>query len=170
MVRATTLMLSCMVALTGCATVPEPAPLPIDASLLEWSKARGSNTISGDAVLRTVGGDVKTCAGLGVKLLPISADTERWARFTYGPNGGLYSPPLFGARSIPFEADPYVRRQTCNAQGRFSFQGLPDGQYFVIATVTWSAPTRYGLESQGGDVAKRVEVRGGQELEVTIAP
>ena len=30
----------------------------------------------------------------------------------------------------------FVRRARCDAEGRFAFDGLPDGSYFLIAQVT----------------------------------
>ncbi len=50
----------------------------------------------------------------------------------------------------------YVRKTVCDADDRFSFQGLPDGAWFVI---TLARP----LDGAGEAVAvmRRVETRGG---------
>lgn len=50
----------------------------------------------------------------------------------------------------------FVRKTTCDAANRFSFEGLPDGSWFII---TVAKPA----DGQGETVAvtRRVETRGG---------
>lgn len=50
----------------------------------------------------------------------------------------------------------YVRRTTCDAADRFSFQGLPDGAWYVI---TIGKP----MDGEGEPLAitRRVEIRAG---------
>lgn len=58
-------------ALSACATTP---PVTLNSTYnseeVAWAQAQGNNVITGSAVLRTVGGDVKTCAGLKAMLVP----------------------------------------------------------------------------------------------------
>jgi hypothetical protein len=68
-IAAATLLAGCAVYTEGSEVSfgkPIPANLSsnLTASEVAWSKARGSNTITGQAILRTRGGDVKSCAGL----------------------------------------------------------------------------------------------------------
>jgi hypothetical protein len=143
---------------------------PIDAAQFEWSTKPGDNAIEGEAMVRTRGGDVKTCAGLAVSVLPVTAYTDLYASRAFrSTQAGIYVPPLFGKPvNLAPEASPFVRAKRCNSQGQFSFKGLPDGTYYVVAKVTWEAPTRYGLVTQGGDVMQRVELRGGETKELTV--
>lgn len=161
--------------LSGCATTPPAPPVPFDATGLEWAKGKGNNSVSGDAVLRTRGGDVKTCAGLDVKLLPVSDYTRAMAARHYGAGDSGYldrgyvfvSPPAWAT-----EMEPYVRRKRCNAQGQFSFTDLPEGDYYVIATVIWEAPTggRYSyMATQGGDLLQKITLRAGASENITLS-
>lgn len=147
--------------------VPEP---PVDVTQYEWSTKPGANTITGEAMLRTRGGDVKTCAGLAVYLLPVTDHSDAYARRAFlSTTKGIYVPPLFGkAPTLSPDVDPYIKRKTCNSQGQFTFSALPDGEYYVVATVTWEAPTRYGMSMQGGDVMTRTQVQGGETKELTV--
>ena len=125
----------------ACAT---PAPITMastySASELAWAQAEGNNTIAGSAVLRTVGGDVKTCAGLEVGLIPVGSYTSELMAKTFGSSTtgyAKYTPnitldPSYGGAN---------RKTVCNPQGEFAFSNLPDGEYFVVATVTWGAVT-----------------------------
>ena len=68
------------------------------------------------------------------------------------------------ARTVAEASDDYrafVRNTSCDSSGRFSFEGLPDGAWFVIAPVT----------SEGSDpvvLMRRVETRGGRVTMVTL--
>jgi hypothetical protein len=61
------------------------------------------------------------------------------------------------------EFSAFVRRTTCDAQGRFSFQGLPAGGWYVIAVARPSS-------GQGQDMAlmRRVETRPGTSRSITL--
>lgn len=130
--------------------------------------------LEGDAMLRTRGGEVKTCAGLPVSLVPASDYTMEWISRRYGaPGGGLWqraTAPWTPAVDGGLQA--FIRRGLCNAQGQFRFKDLPDGVYYVIATVTWDvvSASRYGAytEEQGGEMAQMVEVGGGETKTITV--
>jgi len=160
----------------ACASV-EPSPPPpmvtaFDPAEMEWAKAPGPNRIRGDGFLRTRGGDVKTCAGLDVWLVPVSNYTAEWASRNYDGQNGGYKPKLMSLNPYPSlsqAATQYVLAKKCDAQGRFAFESLADGAYYVVATVTWEAPSQYGLETQGGELAQRVDVAGGETKTITLA-
>jgi len=151
---------------------PKPPEPPLDLAAFEWSRATGSNSISGEALLRTQGGDVKTCAGLPVQLIPVTPYTDAYAIRTFGStSGGLRLPvPLLlrGPPPLRPEVAPYIRTTTCNSMGRFNFRALPDGAFYVVPTVTWSAPSQYGPIAQGGEILRRVDLAGGVEQEIIV--
>lgn len=138
------------------------------ADTLDWSKARGPNTIKANALLRTRGGEVRTCAGLPAKLVPFSGGSQDFVVREFGSDqGGLKSSAKWSASNL----DPYIRDTICNAQGDFSFENLPDGKYYVVAVVTWEAPSggQYSyMQQQGGTLARLVEVSGGETKSVVV--
>lgn len=137
------------------------------AALGVASCAHKTNTIAGDAVLRTRGGDVKTCAGLPVVLMPAGPQTNAYVQKHFGGPEGYETGG--SAPSAEPELEKLTTSKVCNAQGQFLFDGLADGDYYVIATVTWEVPTEYSFGSnQGGDIAKRISVKGGQTANVTL--
>lgn len=157
-------------------TFGAPPPVILSAGLTDadvsWSRARGTNTITGQAILRTRGGDVKTCAGLEASLIPHTRYAEERLSVTYGSGS-----EGFGSREARvFNPDPAIYRETirrtiCDAQGNFRFQNLPDGRYFVLVEVSWDAVQggRYAyLAQQGGTMMSRVEVRGGETREMIL--
>lgn len=155
---------------------PEPVRLdtPFDPSAVAWAAGDGDNRIEGTALLRTVGGEPKTCAALYVGLTPWSRYAgERIARLYGSLQSGYNARPPYG-RMIRWENDApafyeTVRSTSCDAAGRFVFDALPDGEWIVEAMVTWDVP-RAGFVGgpQGGTLMQRVKVEGGKTVSVVL--
>ena len=60
------------------------------------------------------------------------------------------------------------RQAVCDAQGYFTFEDLPAGEYFVVTSVTWVV----GSSSlpEGGWLMQRVRVEAGRARRVVLAP
>jgi len=119
---------------------------------------QGTSTVTGQAFLKTRGGDVKTAAGSPVLLNPVTS----YSKFAYE---NRFAPG--GLTPIDPRLNDYLRKTTADASGRFSFKNIPAGYYFVTTSVTWEAPTGAGLVRQGGILWKQVEV-GNDEVEEII--
>lgn len=162
------------VALGGCTVVGPPPPQTISAAFnpseVAWFQAAGSNTIRGSALLRTVGGEVRTCAGLAAYLVPVSAYARERFSMMYGEGDHGFLPAQSGFRfsSTNPEYERMTRTATCDAQGNFSFTALPDGEYFVTALVTWGIPMQYFTRTEGGFLMQRLRVAGGETREVVL--
>jgi hypothetical protein len=111
--------------LTDAAAMP---PFAV-ADFAPWSGS-GPATLHGQAFLKTVGGDVKTCAGSRVVLLPATPYVDALL--------------AKGKAAISVQADPrlasYARTTICDAQGNFSLAGLPAQRWYVLTSVTWGVP------------------------------
>lgn len=158
--------------LASCTTIPSTPPFEptttFNASDVAWSRGVGPNTVDGNALLRTRGGDVRTCAGEEVFLIADSAYARE--RITYLYAGALdrgfnYSRPIADG---PLAYKESHRRTTCDAQGDFSFRDIPDGTYYVTTRVVWEAPGQYALSSQGGALMHRVELTGGETANIVL--
>ena len=156
--------------LAACETVPmdggfgpEPRPGPgvFRADDFAWSTRAGSASIDGRIDYRR-GGQTFDCTG-SVGLTPDTPYTRARIRTLYGSTDRAAVPEaIVRARTV---ADPsadyrsYVRSETCE-NGRFTFTGLPDGGWFIIAPV-----------SAGGDdrvvLMRHVDTRSGR-ISVTL--
>lgn len=166
---------------SGCYTAtnvrqPEPVRIetPFDPGAVAWAAERGENRIEGTALLRTVGGEPRTCAALQVALIPWSRYSgERMAHLYGSIKSGFNSRPPHG-RFIRWVNDDKafyesVRATACDAAGRFVFDSLPDGEWFIEAVVTWEVPYHnFRGGPQGGTLMQRVEVEGGQTVSVVL--
>ena len=154
--------------LAACETVPMgggfgpgPAASVFRADDFAWSTASGRASIEGQVAYRR-DGQAYACTG-SVALTPDTPYTRARFRTLYGSTDRADVPEaIIRARTVP---DPnadyrsYVRSTTCQ-NGRFSFPGLPDGSWFIIAPV-----------SAGGDdrivLMRNVHTRGGR-VSVTL--
>ena len=176
---ATAIMLSgCVVYSDGTtASFGAPKAAQLSRSLtpeeVAWSRGRGSNTVSGQALMRTRGGDVKTCAGLEAQLIPYTAYAQERIAFSFGAGREGFARPT----TQTFDPDPAVygetiRQTVCDAQGGFAFYNVPDGRYFVLVNVSWGAVSGgyypYVAE-QGGLLMGQVEVRGGETTRLILS-
>jgi len=155
------------VAVAGCETVPmqggygPPPPSAFSAEDFGWSTRSGQGSIEGN-VNFVREGQAYGCTG-SVALTPDTPYTRARFRTLYGATERAAIPEaIVRARTV---SDPnadyrsYVRSSTCSG-GRFSFRGLPDGGWFIIAPV-----------SAGGErivLMQHVETRGGRIVTVTL--
>lgn len=144
-------------ALSACAipqqqTVPR-APFP--AAEYDALPKTGSGSLTGQVFMRTVGGDVKFGAGSDVHLQPVTSYSQQWYDVNY-----LGGQPLSAPDS---RASQGLLTTQADGNGNFSFSNVPPGKYFLSSTVTWQAPSQYGLLPQGGVVAKIVTISNGTQ-------
>ena len=100
-----------------------------------WSSERGSSGIRGE-VAYAPGGGRFSCSGQPVILTP-DAPFSRWRMQQLYGSADRAALPVSEVRgrqggrpSDDYSA--FVRRTTCDASGRFDFQGLPAGGWFII--------------------------------------
>ena len=168
-------ILGLALALAGCSQFdqafapPPPSALsqPIQAAEIDWSRRSGANTVSGIATM-TAGGTTHTCGGQAANLVPDSAYararmTAIFGNDTRGTRASAQGPVKFD-RDDPLYVST-LRRTTCDASGSFSFPRVPDGVWYVTTSVKWDGP---GDRAEGGSMMKRVDVRGGKLVKVTL--
>lgn len=120
----------------------------------------GGNVIKGAAFLRARNGQTRNCAGSPVRLFPRGPSTVAFVRQAYGAETGGF------ARRTTWEPqpfDPAVIVETCDSQGGFVFDRLPDGEYYVAAVVSIESPGDGGayMVQEGGTLVTLVSVSGG---------
>jgi hypothetical protein len=136
--------------LAGAPVAPPAPPAPIVSA----------NVIKGTAFLRMSNGQTRGCAGSPVRLFPRVPATVTFVRQTYGAETGG-----FARRTVwePQPFDPAVTVATCDAQGGFAFDRLPDGDYYVAAVVSIESPAPSGgyMIQEGGTIVVLASVAGG---------
>ncbi|HEX5378148.1 MAG TPA: hypothetical protein VFW47_06215 [Phenylobacterium sp.] len=162
---------------SACATTQGPPPPAVARATpptaefrpsdFAWSTVAGGGRIQGQLSYRP-GGKRYSCADSGVLLTPETPWTRRRMEILYtsAEHAALPAGEVRG-RTPPGRSGDYsafVKRATCDSTGRFSFEGLADGAWFVI---TVAKPATSGA---GPDMAimRRVVVRGGRAVAVSL--
>ncbi|WP_404991199.1 hypothetical protein [Cupriavidus pauculus] len=163
-------------ALAGCA-VPQPETRVVtlgaryDVDAMNWAKNEGTATIEGQAVLRTRGGEPKSCAGVKVYLIPYSLyGMQRLVNIYGNDEHGFITVGEAMSRRVRFEPDvpaykADAREQACDSQGNFRFDRLPAGKWWLQTHIVWQV----GALNQGGSLLQAVEVKDGEVRRVVIA-
>ena len=116
----------------------------------------GSGIITGQAFLKTMGGDVKFGAGNPVDLIPQTPYTlERFG------NAGAdeQMPPR------PPALAKYVRTTQADGNGNFEFRDVPAGKYILHCAISWSV-SQYELT--GGNAFALVTVEDGKTVKAVV--
>lgn len=148
------ILIAPLILLAGCVV---QRVTPFDPSAYSPFAGTGSASITGQAFLKTNGGDVKFGAGNEILLTPVTPYTEEWYEKAYLQHQNL-SP------ADPREAE-YIKSATADGSGNFEFQNIPAGDYFVRCTITWMIDA---YTSTGGIVCKRVHVEPGQAKKIIL--
>lgn len=142
-------------------TAPPPGPVTFNAADFAWSKQPGHNGVLGKITYKQ--GPTKfSCAGAGVVLTPDTPWSRRRMAALYGSTERAALPAAEVRARTPSapagDAGPFVRRTTCDATDKFSFTGLPDGVWYVIALARPVGQPK----AEGTALMRRVTTKGGR--------
>ena len=161
----------------GCASPTPPAPpaqmtSPFNAGDVAWSGAPGTATVEGRAAIPAGGGVSRTCAGGEAQLFPAGTYAAEMMRIVFGNDLRGYVPLASSPRypaNIAADFSRTVRRIGCDADGRFRFDGVPAGRWYVFSNVIWRTA---GGEAapEGGALMQRVDVAEGARANVVLSP
>jgi hypothetical protein len=151
-----TLLCSCVVPQAPM----QPVQTVFDEAEFAPYAASGTATVTGQAFLKTLGGDVKLGAGNTVQLLPVTTYTSELRR----------RGTLRGERVGPVDPriEKYRRTTIADGNGNFEFRNLPAGEYYVTCVITWEIPSQYGLQQTGGIAYGTVQVGAGETAKVVV--
>jgi hypothetical protein len=144
-----------VIALVGCAAnTPPSAPrqVPFDSTEYAPYARPGTGRIAGQILFRTETDEVKAGVGKKAILSPVTSySTEWWLQEVVG-----------GQRLQPADtrATPFERAATADRQGRFRFDSLPPGEYYLAS---WA-----GNSSADQRVGARIRLRDGEQLELAL--
>lgn len=150
------------ISLVAC-TTPSPRPtaemhtkfVGADHEIFRQS---GTGTIKGQGFLRQKGGGTVTCAGSTVSLLPSTPFfKEMLEHLKNGRQIALGEKVNVSYKSI-------LKQSQCDAQGNFTFSGLPTATWYVSTMVKWSV----GHSQQGGGLLREVSSIDNETIQVLL--
>lgn len=120
----------------------------------------GTGSISGQAFVKTRGGDVKYGAGNIVYLNPVTSYSTEWFEHA------VLQEQV--ATAADERARKYCKEVRADGEGRFEFESLPAGEYYLACTIAWEVAGPYGLTPTGGVAHAKVQVAAGQHLKSVV--
>lgn len=105
-------------------------------------------------------------------MTPVTAYATERMRLIYGDAGGGFRPLRnneyrTGWNGVEPPISDYARLSlstVCDAQGKFEFSNVSDGDWYLSTTVYWEVAGR----PQGGYLMRRVTLRGGETQNVPL--
>lgn len=140
-------------AVAGCNTVQQTIAFDdAQAAFARKQVGKGSGTVTGYAFVHARSGRTYTAGGDWITLIPATAYAEERMRIIYG--GGRARPELSFA-AVPGAVDEtyasLTRREKADMHGKFTFEDVMPGRWFVVATVHWQAYDRdFGVDADHG--------------------
>jgi hypothetical protein len=151
------LALACALLLVACVE-RKPATVAFSVEEAAFIKKPGATVITGHAFRTKPSGVVVNAAGEVIRLVPATAYARERFRNFYGSR--KYVPH----RDYPRDDNPdpaygeYTRTTKAEANGRFAFEKVAPGEYFLTAQVIWGDEDAFSRE--GGSVYDSVTVTG----------
>ncbi|MBI4920326.1 MAG: carboxypeptidase regulatory-like domain-containing protein [Devosia nanyangense] len=153
-----------LLAVGGCATVGAPAVMAarFDPAEAAYVLAPGKAHVRGQAFVRQNNGKLLRATGTDVFLIPRTAYADERIAALYGERRQLRT----GAR-LP-DSDPlydhYMRKTIASSGGSFDFDGVADGDYYVVAMIHLPAESVF-LQFP---ILEQVTVKGGKSVKLVM--
>jgi hypothetical protein len=142
----------------GCVSGPKLESV-FDPSEAETINQSGFGAVSGQAFLKRSDGSVVYAAGSEVYLIPHSTYAD--AHMNYLFQGRKFNNTVKAPSTEPAYLS-MTKRTKADADGRFTFTLLGDGNYYLLTKIAW----KEGKVEAGGDLMEFVSLNGGQRVEV----
>jgi hypothetical protein len=143
--------------LAGCAgTALNPHKRLIEFNEAEYAGTDrvGTATVAGQAFLVfEADGSVAHGSGSTVYLNPVTSYSTEWYEKAVVRTSAITEPDSRTAR--------YRRQTTADAEGRFRFQGVPAGEFYVTSPISWSSNLWQYAHA-------KIVVRDGETVDVVV--
>jgi len=143
-----------LTAAVACGPLP-PLETPFNKADFDKYKEKGNCTVTGQAFLKTRGGDVKYGAGNTVRLVPYTPLIKEMKekRFFQRPE-----------QSTMDYIKSTFRETVADGNGNFEFTGIPAGEYLLECDITWQVLN----QTTGGTAQAVVTLKEGETQKVVL--
>ena len=143
----------------------------------------GTGSMSGQAFATTRGGQVRYAAGKKVFLMPDTRHSRAYveaiaeplnthraiARYrSFAHTGFVWAGfSVEGLPQLHFDAKSFTRTTTADAEGKFTFEELPEGSYIAVTLISWG--TGSGLfDVTGAYFSSVVDIKNGKKSNIIL--
>jgi hypothetical protein len=148
--------------LSACRSAPTAS---FDTQAADYINKQGTSTIEAHAFYRDEKGKVIYAAGEHAYLIPVTQYAEQRFAQVYGKSKYIQT------KYMPWdESDPqfkkYMRSTKAEANGRFSFDHVAQGDYYVATSVSWMPEN--SIIAKGAAIYERVTITGKESDPVKV--
>lgn len=160
-----TLLSGCGNMFWGVAKPETYVPVKFDAVEYQKYSVAGTGKVSGQVFAKTNGGDIKKGAGEHVLLMPATSYGQQ--RIDEEFTLGKLATTREDERLIQFN-----KTGVTDGEGRFTFEKVPEGDYFVVSRVSWNVVMSSSLgpynSPQGGRVWRKITVKNDETTQAIL--
>ncbi|MDB5596904.1 MAG: putative lipoprotein [Hyphomicrobiales bacterium] len=157
-------LLTSLLALSACGTMAPP-DVAFDAKEAAYINTQGKATIEGHAFLSSRGGKVMAAAGETVRLVPATTYARKRFALLF-PSGKFRGAFLYRNMEANEEYAALTRSTKAESNGRFTFEHVAPGDYFVATQKAWvDAKTQM---QEGGAFYETVTITGKESDPVAV--
>ena len=151
-------LLSLSVFFHGCSesTIDPVEHTVFDVSEYNTLEKEGGGIVTGRAFIKTRNGDVKTLAGETVRLRRKGIYSDQWLE--------IASNRKVHTAAYDYRLEDYVFMTKADTDGRFTFEDVPAGEYYLTTKITWFTPDDIAI----GSFRKDITVENGKTLDVVL--
>ena len=151
-----------MLLFVSCASMREPpvARIPFPEAEYAALPTSGTGIVTGQAFWKTSGRYVIPAAREEVVLNPVTSYSDQWYTVVCAAERQM--------ETYDQRLDKYVMRKTADDQGRFTFENVPPGEYYVNTIVRWQTGHRGVLRQQERQLCKKITVKNGEGTQVIL--
>lgn len=154
------------IALAGCQGQRPPATVSFSAEETAFIKKPGIGVIVGHAFRTRSRGQVVNAAGEVVRLVPATAFARERFRQLYGDRKYVPHSAYPRQDAVDPAYSDHTRTTKSQANGRFVFDKVAPGTYFVTTQVIWGEEE--ALIREGGSVYDTVTVTGKEHEPISV--
>ena len=149
---------SSVVLLTACAAfATSPRRVPFNEADFAAYRGTGSATVTGQLIVRSSDGETHIGSGVHVTLLPVTAYTREMVDREIGNGENLSNSDA--------RLQQYARLVKTDGQGRFVFDHVRPGKYFVSGLAEWY----FADDAQYQWACEQITVENGQPVHVQVS-
>lgn len=157
----------CLMLLTGCVGQSVKIDSVFDPKAAEVIHKQGEGRIDGHAFLKKPNGYVMNASGEVVWLIPATPYARERMNRLYAGKKFMPANATNRAETTDPKFYEFTRKTKAESSGRFSFENVAPGEYFIVTNVTWK-DSENDVFSRGGAIYETVTVTGKEEKIIRV--
>ena len=161
------LILTSILLLSACASGPQIIPrIPFDLAEYSNLPAQGTATVTGQAFIKAADGNIYYPQNTRARLNPVTSYSKQWYEVHYLQRINI-------AKADPRYLE-YVRKVAFDDQGRFRFDNVPEGHYYISAPIFWMEENKLAdgsilMKRKGAFICREIQVEAGRTVVMDIS-